>query len=172
MNHFLIHTSYSTVQSVMWQMSYEILKFLLFISQDKMIRANKYFHNYIGKLWWYKCVLHGVCCCTRKKFIQVAKERQHFDLCNFRHFVPDWCIYCNQPKWTLFNLFWRCWQNWKGSTMITLTHLTYFDILFIRHFFNLKLWTNLQTLTYVMYMFFSNLYSCIFVMTKGKENMF
>ena len=33
-----------------WQMSYEILKFLLFISRDKMIRANKYFHNYIGKL--------------------------------------------------------------------------------------------------------------------------
>ena len=52
---FLIHTSYSTVQSVIWQMSYEILKFLLFISWDKMIRANKYFLNYIGKLWWFKC---------------------------------------------------------------------------------------------------------------------
>ena len=55
MNLFLIHTSYSTVQSVIWQMSYEILKFLLFISRDKMIKANKYFLNYIGKLWWYKC---------------------------------------------------------------------------------------------------------------------
>ena len=77
-------TSYSIVQSVIWQMSYEILQFLLFISQDKMIRANKYFHNYISKLWWYKCVLRGVCCYTRKKFTQVAKKRQHFDLCNLR----------------------------------------------------------------------------------------
>ena len=55
-------------------MSYEILKFLLSISRDKMIKANKYFYNYIGKLRWYKCVLHGVCCCTRKKFIQVTKK--------------------------------------------------------------------------------------------------
>ena len=96
MNLFLIHTSYSTVQSVIWQMSYEILKFLLSISRDKMIKANKYFYNYIGKLRWYKCVLHGVCCCTRKKFIQAAKKRRHFDLCNFRHFVPDAPIPTNQ----------------------------------------------------------------------------
>ena len=132
-------------------MSYEILKSLLFISPDKMIRANKYFHNYIGKLWWYKCVLHVVCCWTRKKFIQVVKKRQHFDLCNFRRFVPDWCTYSNQLKGTLFDLFWRCWQNCKGSAMITLIHLIYLEVLFIGHFFNLKLWTNLQTLTFVMY---------------------
>ena len=56
--------------------------------------------------------------------------------------------------------------------MITLIHLIYFDVLFIGHFFNLKFWTNLQALTYVMYKFFSNLYSCIFMMTKGEENMF
>ena len=47
---FYIHTSYNIVQSVIWQMSYEIFKFLLCNSQDKMIRANKYFQNYIGKL--------------------------------------------------------------------------------------------------------------------------
>ena len=152
----MIHTSYSIVQSVIWQMSYEILKFLLFTSWDKMIRAKKCFLNYIGKLWWYKCVLHGVCYCTRKKFIQVVKKR-HFDLSNFRHFVPDWSTCSKQPKGTLFDRFWRCWQNWKDSTMITLIHLIYFDILFIGHFFNLKFWMNLQTLTYVMYKFFFKL---------------
>ena len=128
MNLFLIHTSYSTVQSAIWQM-------------------------------------HGVCCCTRKKFIQVAKKR-HFDLCNFRHFVPDWCNYSNQPKVTLFYLFWRCWQNWKGGTMTILIHLIYFDVLFIGHFFNLKFWTNLQTFTYVMYKFFWNLHSWYFCHDK------
>ena len=54
--------------------AYQILKLLLFISRDKMIRVNKYFHNNIGKLWWYKCALYGLCCCTSKKFIQVAKK--------------------------------------------------------------------------------------------------
>ena len=82
----MIHTSYSTAQSAIWQMSYEILKFLLFISRDKMIRANKYFHNYISKLWWYKCVLHGVRCCTRKKFIQVAKKKMTFWLMQLQTF--------------------------------------------------------------------------------------
>ena len=82
-----------------------------------------------------------------------GQKRWHFDLCNFRHFVPGWCTYSNQPKGTLFDLFWRCWQNWKGSTMITLIHLIYFDVLFIGHFFNLKFWTNLQALTYVISFF-------------------
>ena len=155
MNLFLIHTSYSTVQSVIWQMSYEILKFLLFISRDKMIKANKYFLNYIGKLWWYKCpawsmLLHQ----------EEIHSRQHLDLSNFRHFVPDWSTYSNQPKET-FDRFWRSWQNWKDSTMITLIHLIYFEVLFIGHFFNLKFWMNLGSLTCVMYKFFSQ--TCILV---------
>ena len=142
MNLFLIHTSYSTVQSVIWQMSYEILIFLLFISQDKMIRANKYFLNYIGKLWWYKCPASSMLL-YQAEIHSSGQKRQHFDLSNFRHFVPDWSTYSNQPKGTLFDRFWRCWQNWKDSTMITLTHLIYLDVLSIGHFFNLKFWTNL-----------------------------